>query len=62
MGEILKKERNAVTGRERKALAALLAERRATLQKHAFGIGQKLFAEKPKAFRQRIGEYVDAWA
>jgi CHAD domain-containing protein len=54
--------RDAVERRERKALLGLIGERRATLQKHAKQLGRKLFADKPKAFRRRVREYLDAWA
>jgi len=53
--------RDSVEAHERKALVGLIRERRATLRKHAKQLGRKLFAEKSKAFRRRISEYLDAW-
>ena len=51
-----------IAGHERKALLGLIAERRATLQKRAKRLGRKLFADKRKAFRRRVSEYLAAWA
>jgi len=53
---------DAIAGHERKALLGLIAERRATLQKRAKRLGRKLFADKRKAFRRRVSEYLAAWA
>ena len=55
-------ERGSVDNRERKALVGLIHERRATFLKQAKDLGRKLFAEKPKVFRRRVGVYLDAWA
>jgi CHAD domain-containing protein len=63
MNGLLKDEaHDSVDPRERKALSALIRERRSTLQKRAERLGRKLFAEKPKAFRRRVREYIDVWA
>jgi CHAD domain-containing protein len=61
MKGVLRTERDHVAAHERKALLGLIGERRSTLQKHAVELGRKLYAEKPKAFRGRIREYLDAW-
>ena len=55
-------ERGSVDTRERKALVGLIHERRSTFRKQSKELGRKLFAEKPKAFRRRVGIYLDAWA
>jgi len=48
--------------RERKALIALIRERRSALEKRALRLGRKLFAEKPRPFRRRVREYLAQWA
>jgi CHAD domain-containing protein len=53
---------DAAPKHDRQALAALIARRRQTLQKHARQFGQRLFAEKPKEFARRIMAYADAGA
>ena len=61
MEAVVTRERGAVEAQERKALIGLIGERRSTLQKKATELGRKLYAEKPKAFRRRIAEYLAAW-
>lgn len=38
-------------------LKALMCQRSAQLRDRAHGLGQRIYAEKPKAFRKRIGQY-----
>jgi hypothetical protein len=44
------------------ALDGPLAGRQAALQAEALALGRRLYAEKPKAFRKRLGAYWAAWA
>src|SRR5215510_831901 len=53
-----KKEKN---GHEYEALLALIDKRRAELQTQACFLGQRIYAERPKAFRSRFYEYWRAW-
>lgn len=43
------------------ALLAILQERQAALEKAAFPVGQRIFAERPSAFVQRLAAYWEAW-
>jgi CHAD domain-containing protein len=45
---------------QRRDLGELIARRRAELQARAFALGERLYAEKPKAFARRIGAYWEA--
>jgi CHAD domain-containing protein len=45
---------------QRRDLGGLIARRRAELQAQAFALGERLYAEKPKAFARRIGAYWEA--
>ena len=45
---------------QRRDLGELIARRRAELQAQAFALGERLYAEKPKAFARRIGAYWEA--
>jgi CHAD domain-containing protein len=57
--EIVRQElADSVDRRERQALRGLVADRRRTLQKHAFELGGRLYAEKPKAFARRMRHYL----
>jgi CHAD domain-containing protein len=46
---------------DRAAFAAAIERRQGELLDAALGIGQRLYAEKPKAFRRRIKRYWLAW-
>jgi CHAD domain-containing protein len=43
------------------AVIGLIQHRRAQLQSEAFFVGQRLYAESPNAFRQRMRRYWKAW-
>jgi CHAD domain-containing protein len=43
------------------SVVALIDHRRAQLQTDAFGVGGRLYAEKPKAFARRMRSYWQAW-
>jgi hypothetical protein len=43
------------------SVLALLDHRRAQLQTQAMLLGERLYAEKPKAFRRRMRAYWKAW-
>ena len=43
------------------ALAAAISSREDELASAAFGLGHRLYAERPKAFRRRIRAYWRAW-
>lgn len=43
------------------SVLALIDHRRAQLQTDAFGLGARLYAEKPKAFARRMRSYWQAW-
>jgi CHAD domain-containing protein len=45
---------------DREAILALIAERRAELQADALRLGRRVYAEKPKAYRRRMGRYLAA--
>jgi CHAD domain-containing protein len=42
-------------------LEEAIEERRAGLQRDAFGLGSRLYAERPRRFTERLGSYWDAW-
>ena len=46
---------------EREALLALIDRRRAELESEAWTLGQRIYADKPKAFRTRFHQYWRAW-
>jgi len=46
---------------ERDAFERAIGQRQDELLKAAFDVGRRLYAEKPKAFRRRIGAYWSAW-
>lgn len=46
---------------EREALVALIDRRRVELESDAWTLGQRIYAEKPKAFHTRFHEYWRAW-
>ena len=46
---------------ENEALMALIDKRRLELQTEAWLLGERIYAEKPKAFRGRFHEYWQAW-
>ncbi len=46
---------------EREELEAVVDRRQKELEKAAFALGDRLYAEKPKAFRRRIKAYLAAW-
>jgi CHAD domain-containing protein len=46
---------------EREELEAVIDRRQKELEKAAFALGERLYAEKPKAFRRRIKAYLRAW-
>ena len=48
-------------GHEQETLVALIDKRRAELQTEACFLGERIYAEKPKAFNQRFHEYWQAW-
>ena len=50
----------ALTQEQRDYLAGLIERRRAELQREAFALGQRLYAERPKAFARRIAAYWEA--
>jgi CHAD domain-containing protein len=45
----------------RKALEPLIARRQEELLDSALDLGQRIYAEKPKAFRRRLARYWSAW-
>jgi len=56
----LRDERPPLTTEQAEALAGLIATRRAELQKEAFAYGERLYAEKPKRFVNRLESYWEA--
>jgi CHAD domain-containing protein len=46
---------------DRRPFETLIAKRQDELFERALAIGRRLYAEKPKAFRRRIGRYWLAW-
>lgn len=48
-------------GEETEELQKAIDARQKQLTKSAFKLGERLYAEKPKAFRRRIGKYWKAW-
>jgi CHAD domain-containing protein len=50
----------ALTAEQRAHLERLIAIRRGELQADAFALGERLYAEKPRAFASRIGAYWEA--
>jgi CHAD domain-containing protein len=58
----LEARREAFAGEEeRKALLGLVERRQGELLEQAIGLGHRLYAEKPKAFRRRLAGYWEAW-
>ena len=43
------------------ALLGLVADRRRELQRQAFSLGRRMFAEKPRCLRRRLGAYWRIW-
>jgi CHAD domain-containing protein len=50
-----------VAGKDADALRGLIHERQAELLDHAVTLGERVYAEKPKAFLRRFEAYWDAW-
>jgi CHAD domain-containing protein len=50
----------ALTAEQREYLDGLIERRRSELQAEAFALGERLYAEKPKAFANRLGVYWEA--
>jgi CHAD domain-containing protein len=50
----------ALSAEQRSHLARLVDRRRSELQDEAFALGERMYAEKPKAFARRMGAYWDA--
>jgi len=58
---VLKISNETKNHHEREALLALIDKRRAELQTEARFLGERIYAEKPTAFADRIHQYWQSW-